>query len=203
MQGIQKIKTVGGLQVDIDEKYVSATDYLYALNLEDEINANGYEIEDIVGGNAKVNTPTVGNIKLDIKVPDGVNTVLDAFESKLTNETYTFVHNSEGNHFIYRINGNKQPLLEMVCINKCLDFSDEQKYSISKNRVVLFTLKQSESDIKLGFGRTYLIWTTGIGEVKCLDIETSILTNSFQHPFYKIGNYQNSTNFHLAKIYFF
>lgn len=115
----------------------------------------------------------------DMQQPGGENYRVGSYYSKITNETYSWIYNTNGVHYVQRINGNG--LCEIV-YHGCLSLSADPKHSIEDwrayMRVDLFCNKVPGGKLK------QLIWTNGDADIGMLDVEASIATNFFTTPFF-------------------
>lgn len=178
-QSEQKIKLLSGIRTNVAEKFVSSSESRYVLNVERGLNNDGDSKDD---GNLGVNTPSPANRQLFVQLPEGINTRIESYESKKTNETYVFIHNSNSNHTIYRINGADNSV-QIVLTDPLLNFSLDPKYSMH-NRVHLFFNHNSFLEQENKIYRKYLTWTEGLNWQGCLDVETAIATNGFRTAYF-------------------
>jgi len=176
-QGLQQIKLLEGMNVDIRPQDIRPSESRYNLNLERSVNIKG----QVIGGNSGNNTPHPSNVAGTFEQPEGVNTTLYVFEAKKTNENYVFVHNSLGNHHIYRVNSDHST--QMVLMDPLLNFSLDPKYS-PHGRVYLYFNHNSFLETGNRIFRKYLVWTVGNNRQGFLDVETSIATNGFRVPYF-------------------
>jgi len=118
----------------------------------------------------------------DMQLPAGENHSPSSFYSELTNESYSWHYNSNGVHFISRINGDGQ--CQIVYVGECLELDADPKHDITQWRSIL------DVDFlcnKVPGGKLKrLVWTNGVGQINCLDVEASIATNNFTTPFFDI-----------------
>lgn len=87
---------IGGLDLDTDLHYIAPTDYVDARNTR-----NGY------GSTIGAIEPSGGNQEFSVALSPGVNETVLALEDKHSNSVVYFVHNSLGNHTIYRYYPNE------------------------------------------------------------------------------------------------
>jgi hypothetical protein len=146
----------------------------YILNSERSLNGDGSK-----RGSLGKTSPMVANRPAcDLDMPAGETYTDGKYYSKLTNETYDIKFNSNGVHFISRINGDGD--CEIVYHNPCLSLNAAPKYSIEDWRAYLKLEKLCANQ----HGK-HLIWVNGISEIGMLDVEASIATNSFTTPFFQ------------------
>lgn len=137
-------------------------------------------------GSLGKSTPLPSNyLACEIEMPAGENYVIGSYYSELTNETYVFVANTNNAHFIYRMNG--EGLCEIVndsdCLTSVFGVSPEvfnPKHSFEQWRVYL----RVEKICANRHGKE-LIFTNGLGNIGCIDVEASIATNSFTGDFFE------------------
>lgn len=109
----------------------------------------------------------------------GENYTVGKYQSKLTNELYSWVYNSNGVDYIQRINNNGE--CEVVYYDPCLQLSADPKHSIEQWRAFLKVEK-----ICANRHGKYLIWVNGTEFIGMLDTEAAIATNNFTTPFFNI-----------------
>lgn len=163
---------------DKDSKYLGLDEARYMLNTERNI-----------GGGARSNfgktTPLPANELLCETVLDsdsfGVVTsyAIGTYKSVLTNESYVFYYNPNGDDYIARVNADKT--CQIVYQGACLNFSPEPQHAIKDWRVYLKYDKFCAHQ-----GGKQLIWTDGLNEIGQIDVEASIDTNSFNTPFFDV-----------------
>lgn len=125
-------------------------------------------------------TPYKANSALcEMDMPSGENYSVGSPYIKLTNESYNFVYNSNGVHFISRVKGNGE--CEIVNYG-CLDLSvDPERYIAPEFRAYM----RRELVCPNRDGK-YLVWTDGSDfGIGYLDVEASIATNFFTTPFFE------------------
>lgn len=155
------------LNLDKSKKNLSAEECFFLLN--NEIN------NQTASGKS---TPMAANRPACSMVqPAGENYRVGSFYSKLTNETYSWVYNGNGVHYIQRIKGNGD--CEVV-YHGCLTLSANPINSIEDCRAFMWV----EKICRNRHGKQ-LIWTSGEGSViGQLDVEAAIATNFFTTPFF-------------------
>lgn len=158
--------------MDKSPKYLGENESFYLLN--HEISTNG--TKDSLGKS----TPIIGSYPgCEIDQPVGENYSIGGFESNLTKEDYDFVFNSNGSHYIKRINANG--ICEIVYHGDCLSLSADPKHSIEKWRAYM----KIDKLCKNAHGKQ-IIWTDGLNPIGQIDVEASIATNFFTTPFFDI-----------------
>jgi len=152
------------LQTDLSYKAVKPEESPYILNQERFLNANN---------SMGKRTPAIANEQFsDIDFPVGENYCVGAYESKQTNEIYSFHWNSNLQHSILR----HTEFTEIVYQGPCLELDEFPEHAITQFRVWVRVEKNKKCANRHG---VELIWTIGKGRIHCLDVEASILTDSF------------------------
>ncbi len=127
-------------------------------------------------------TPFSANNPLcEMDQPIGENYGSQTHYSQLTNEAYSWHYNSNGAHYIMRVNGNG--VCEIIYANddnQCLQVSADPKHSIEQWRSKLKLEK-----ICANRDGKYLMWTNGLNDIGFIDVEASIATNFFTTDFFK------------------
>lgn len=120
-------------------------------------------------------TPTRSNYPIDnVILPGGYNKNIGTFYSEITEETYQFNYNGDGNHGIYVIDGNSL-IWTKVIEDSALGFSDDQSAFIAPHRVKIRVIKNSKGDII----EKFLIWTDGNKWQGFISVVAAIKTNGF------------------------
>lgn len=192
MQGQNKIKPIGGINLDVDPKFLPPEVARYLLNVDRSISSTGGATKGSFGKE----TPTPGNTIVDggqifkwnytnqqlelWAPPAGLNTPIQYCESELTKEIYVLVHNSNNLHYIYRINGDTFKS-ELINQNILLGFRLDPKYT---PRAIVFFNKNSVEEANQKIFRKYLVFVDGNGTQKYIDVEASFLTESFSIGYY-------------------
>lgn len=114
-------------------------------------------------------------------MPSGENYNVLRHLSKITNECYYGTYNSNGVPFLSRLNGNGE--CQIVYEGDCLDFSPDPKHEVVDWRVDLDVNYQC-SQVPTGILKR-LVWVDGRDVIYCVDVEASILTESFTTPFFQ------------------
>lgn len=165
---IQPIK----MNMDISPKKLRPDEAWYLLNHERNLNPDG-----TLRGTLGKGTPMIANyMACELNMPAGENYRTGSFKSHLTNETYSWIYNHNGVHYIQRING--QGVCEVV-YSGCLKLSARPKNAIEEFRAYLIIEKLCANR----HGKV-LVWTDGIEDIGAIDVEASIATDSFTTPFF-------------------
>lgn len=167
------------LNLDKSPKYLSENESFYLINNEVSINPNGGANN---GASLGKSTPTPANEPAcEIEQPAGENYTVLKYHSIRTNETYSGVYNSNGVHYIQRINGDGK--CEIVYHGDCLKLSAAPRHSVEQWRGHMRIEKVCPNrDGK------YFQWVDGDGTNGYIDTEASIATNFFTTPFFQICN---------------
>lgn len=159
---------------DVDEKYLSSAQAFYLKNREFFINIHGAKFN---GQNLGKSTPVAANYPAcDLSMPGGENYSIGTYSCNITNEVYIFVLNSNKVSFIYRVNTTD---CDIVYDEPCYNPSAEPKNAITQWRVWLDVRQTCKN-----WAGKRLFFTDGIF-LGCIDVEASIITNSFTTPFFK------------------
>lgn len=121
---------------------------------------------------------TANHPACEMEQPLGENYAVKSYYSNLTNELYSFIYNTNGIHYIQRINGNG--ICEVVYHGECLKLSAKPEHEITQFRAYL----QVDKLCANRHGKS-LIWTNGDGPIGQIDTEASIATNFFTTPFFE------------------
>ena len=179
-----------GIDLDNDEVYISEARAAFIKNLTYEVNGNG-DAAIAEGANAGIFTPLESNTRLaNLTLPEGRNFCCGFYESKELAEGYVCGWNSNGNHFIYRINGRTGDC-QMVKIDKYFNFQLVPKYFISQTRCVLQTVSFFNKSTGKEETRKYLIITDDYNPQRFISVEDSIATNGFDpvlFPYFKTND---------------
>lgn len=126
----------------------------------------------------------------DFEYPPGNNHPIGSYTSKELNQAFWFTYNDQGNHSVHRINGSNQTI-DVVYVGPSLDFTLNPENFIHKGACWLEIINISDPDTDEEIYRTFLFFTDGVSDQKCICVEDSIATNSFDptlFPFFQ-GNY--------------
>jgi hypothetical protein len=160
------------LNLDAAKKYLKETEAAYLLNYDYN---NPSSVEKGV--------PLLANIPLcEMELPSGETHSIGTYSCELTNEIYSFEFNTNGIHFITRVNGDGicEVVYSNTDTNRCLNLSANPKHAITEWRAYIH-LEKSNCENRHG---VYLIWTDGLNDIGCIDVNASIATNSFSTPFF-------------------
>lgn len=157
------------VNLDKSKKYLTPTEAFYMLNRERNINGTG---------TLGKTTPLVANyLACMVDQPAGDNYNNGHCFSEETNELYWWTFNTNGVHYVGRLNGDGT--CQIVYDGDCLPLSAAPEHSIEEWRCELkhdrFCANQHGKQ---------LIWTNGEHEIGMLDVEASIATDSFRTPFF-------------------
>lgn len=193
----QKIIPHKGMDIDSDELYVQSEFATFLKNITYQVNdSDGKGIDE--GSNAGVFTPLEANYKAcNLKFPDGENHVVGFYESKEFSEGYVFVHNSNSNHFIYRINKDRGNC-ELIIETPCLNFQLNPAHFIGKTRCTLQSIAYLNNASKKEEVRKFLIFTDNFNTQRFISVEDAILTNGFdpiRFPYFNTGSDCDKCNF--------
>ncbi len=160
------------LNMDVDPKYLSEDASFYILNSERNLNG--------VTGTLGKTTPLAANeVLCELEQPGGENYSVGSHNAILVNETYDWVYNSNGTHYIKRIKGDGE--CEIVYHDPCLELSADPKHSVEQWRAGI----RLEKVCANRHGK-YLVWANGLENIGYLDVEAAIATNNFTTPFFNI-----------------
>jgi hypothetical protein len=160
------------LNLDKHPKNLTETESFYLLNFQNWVTKNTKKTGNLSKGNQfPANRPAC-----DMEVPAGENYAVGTYYSILTNETYGFIYNSNGVHFLSRINSVGE--CQIVYYGPCLPLSADPKRAITEFRCWM----KYDRTCKNRDGKE-LYFVTGEFE-GCIDVEASIATNNFTTPFF-------------------
>lgn len=161
--------------MDKSRKHLDATECFYLLNNERVLNQDGSK-----KGTIGSTTPMVANYPAcEMDQPEGDNPVVGKYYSALTNELYSWVYNSNGVHYIQRINGDGE--CEVVYAGDCpIPLKANPENEITQFRAYL----QLDKICSNRHGKS-LIWVNGDSTVGQIDTEASIATDYFSTPFFE------------------
>lgn len=164
------------LNFDKSPSSLSETEAFFLRNHERSLNNGNFKT-----GSIGDTTPVIANYKAcEMNKPLGKNYAKDGYWSELTGEMYTWVYNTNGVHYIQRINSSGEC---QVVYFGCLSLSADPKHTINQFRAYMSLEKICANR----HGKS-LIWTNGDGHIGCIDVEASIATNNFTTPFFNICN---------------
>jgi hypothetical protein len=161
-QKLAKKKPIEGVNTNVSNKLLKDTQARYMLNFERSANVKGM--------NEGMLTPVPANRYMQVLGLPVDSRSTGAFESKRTKEVYVWVYSASGHHTIYRVNPDLSS--QIVYQTQYLQLSPDPIHSI--RGAWLFYVN----------GNKYLVWVDGKNWQGFLDVETSIATNSFNHPYF-------------------
>lgn len=163
------------LNLDKSQKDLKETEAFYLLNFQNFVTKNQRKSGNIAKGNQlPANRPAC-----EMEHPLGESYAVGKYFSERTNELYSWVFNSNGVHWIQRINSSGD--CEIVYNGDCpIPLSADPKHSIEQFRAYL----QVDKICANRHGKS-LIWVNGDSVIGMLDVEASIATNSFRTPFFQ------------------
>lgn len=165
MQNTTGIKPIR-INTDVDSKYLKPTEALYILNQRRNLDGLG-----------KNHSLFANELVADVDKPSGENYCIGSFYSEPTNENYSFHWNSLGNHFIERISATS---VDIIANSNCLAFDIDPKHALTEFRA--YMIYDKNTDTARGIHGKYLVWTLGKGVINYLDVELSLLTDTFNLP---------------------
>ena len=120
-----EIKTLtGGLNQDVDVRFLQSGQYIDALNVRVFSSDNGSDgVVENVKGNTKKNALSGGGF---YTLPSGVNRCIGSVLDKVKNRVYSFIWNSQGSHVILSYNTETDTIDELVKDN---DYSGATTYN--------------------------------------------------------------------------
>lgn len=163
------------LNLDKHPSQLAPNESYYIQNQEISLGINAKSV-----GSIGKSTPYPTNfVACDMELPAGENYSVGARYEPLTNESYSWVFNSNGVHFISRVNGDGTC---QIVYHGCLDLSADPKRYIADWRANVTLEKVCPNRD----GR-YLRWVDGDEEASpwFIDVEASIATDFFTTPFFK------------------
>lgn len=160
------------LRLDVHPQDLKENESFYLLNFQNWVTLNTKKTGNISKGNQfPANRPAC-----DMQLPAGENYAVGTYYSVLTNETYGFIYNSNGVHFISRINNDGE--CQIVYYGPCLPLSADPKRMITQFRCWM----KYDKTCKNRAGKE-LYFVTGDFE-GTIDVEASIATSNFTTPFF-------------------
>lgn len=153
------------LNLDKSKKYLGRDEAFYLLN---------HDVLTVLGKA----TPKPANFPLcDLQKPAGENYSVGEYWSPLTRELYSWTLNSNGVHFIQRVNSEGE--CEIVYVG-CLLLG-----ALPRHKITQFRAFMKVDKLCANVHGKQLIWTYGEGPIYQLDVEASIATNYFDTPFFR------------------
>lgn len=137
------------------------------------------------GQNFLVLSPGRSNISIpNVLLPDGYNKNIGNFYSEVTQETFCFNFNINGNHGIYSVDGNELTWTKII-IDPELNFRDDQEAFIADHRVKLRTVTDKNGVVV----EKFLTWTDSKNWQGFINVMAAIKTDGF-----------NASLFHYWKL---
>lgn len=144
--------------------YVGATDEYQGIN---------------EGKNLQKEKPLLANeLYVNIALPAGDNYCVGAKGFAVTSEVYVMGWNSQGNHFIYRLNCSTREF-EMVKVDPCFNFQKKPRHFMGESQITLTTIPLVNPETGVEFIAKELKWTDGFNYQGYLRVDDSIATNGF------------------------
>lgn len=190
MQDTSKILPLT-LNLDSAFNKLSPTQTFFKRGLENSFNANGGG--DIgtanpsgEGSNTEVLTPMRSNVAIpDALLPDGFNMNCGAGLSPVTQNTFVFNWNENGNHGIYMLSGNTAKWFKII-VDPKLKFSNDPKAYIAEHRINLRLVYDETGAVT----EQYLFWTDGQVWQGFISVNAAIQTNGFDTSLYPYWSLQ-------------
>lgn len=186
----QGIVPLLGVDLNTDESYIGERNAVFMRNLETKASNNSAAVTE-QGGNELAFTPLLGNEEvpdLPLTYPSEEYFPNGTFQHRERNHGYVMLHHINGQHVLYRINGNNgsvQKVFEGIELN----FQKDPRYFIHKvGRVVAFVFNRANPKTGLNEEITQLVFTDGYQDVFSLFVEDCIATNGFDaqlHPYFQ------------------
>ena len=164
------------MNMDKSNKNLGFEECFFLLNNERYLNQEGSK-----KGTLGETTPAVANMPAcEMEQPQGENNNAGEFYSKLTNELYSWVYNTNGVHWIQRINGDG--ICEIVYDNEDCPLPIKPNPS---NKITQFRAYLQLDKLCANRHGKSLIWVDGDATIGQIDVEASIATDSFRTPFFE------------------
>lgn len=184
VQGIKPYK----LELDASETLRDEFNAQFIGNIRYTLNTNAQSGEagnpSNQGGNIGIGTPIQTLDPLcEITLPDGDNICTGAYQSVKTQEIYYEVWNSESEHSIW-VYGTEAGVCRKVYQGVCLNFQFPSQYHIPEHRAALFVVYDSDENGNQVIRSKFYRFTDGFNPQRFIDVETSILTDSFNAALY-------------------
>lgn len=174
------------LVTDKNESQVNPDEATFLKNYRVSINKNQNN-DAQEGGNFGVGTGYTSNQRaaVELLLPAGINTKVLDKEIVVLNQVYIGYWNSNGNHGIYRINGNDNTA-EIVIVDSRLNFSDDPKHSIPEHRVSATILYNSTDENTRSIKEIIFQYTDAFNWQRWININACIGTGGFKTSYYKV-----------------
>jgi len=173
-----------GVDIDIDPTLIKSEKAFFLKGIETDWVINGGQ-----GQNAKKLKPAESNyLYCSINLPEGVNMLIGYHYHSESNEGYCIVHNSNGNHLIYRIRGIDQTA--EVVYRFCKNFegiTNNPKDFFNEGRIAIKSFCKIKSNGDKELVKFLYLVNSKIENLQIV-VEDSIQTNSFTTPFFTSKN---------------
>jgi len=190
-QKTQKNIALKGMDLSLDESYM--TDEVarfikgWTYLLSDNANIKGADIDGgfDIGANKYVFVPNKSNelFSTPINFPPGDNRSIKGGFVPETGKYYSMIWNSNGDHSIWELDGNKRTV-KMVLTNKCLNFQYDPKHFISNTRFTYSTYTFTSKKDNTEQIRTIIFFVDGFNRDRQIFVDDAIATKGFTHPFF-------------------
>lgn len=184
----QKLLKAKPVYVDTDtaDKKIGPGAAAFIKNYRNNFNKNSSGTE---GGNFGVGTP-LQSTQQTVKVilPAGINKRIGGKEFEETNEYYFNNWNSNGNHGIYKINGNDLSCDEII-VDPLLDFSLDPRYQLSPDRIALNIIYLTDDSGNKTIFEKFYVFTDKNNWQRWINVQAGIATNGFNEtdfPYFKV-----------------
>jgi len=166
------------VNTDTNEALLKPSEASYLKNYRISFNKNqGQGNQE--GGNFGVGTPYNSTEKaVNLLMPAGKNKCVGSKEILETNELYYFNWNSNGNHGIYRINGDTRTA-DIVMVDPKLNFSRDPKHFIAGHRVALKVIYQADETQSKKIKEMFLMFTNGDNWQYWVNVISAVKTQGF------------------------
>lgn len=169
------------VNTDLSFNYFDEFTCAFLKNLTANTGSNNIIGSNTNGENAAVLKPFQSNeiyCNLQNEPDPGSNFCVGAKGFPQVNRVYVMAWNPNGNHFVYRINGDTRTC-EMVKIDPCFNFQLDPKYFIHDMGMDLEVFTLVDPDTGTELKKEELTWTDGFNPQGFLRIQDSIDTNGF------------------------
>jgi hypothetical protein len=128
----------------------------------------------------------------DLVLPDNPedNFPIGHYDSKETREVYVFIHNKNGNHAIYRLNGSNATY-DIIYQGVELNFQLTPEHFIHQGGAYLEVIYLTNPQTGNKERRSFLMFTDGYGDQRQICVEDAIATNGYDPNLFThfAGNY--------------
>lgn len=186
----QKIIPYKGIDLDSHELNIDEMKAVFIRNLS-YLAGDNNRISQDEGSNAYNFSPIEALVKYSlIPLPAGTNKCVGFHYAPEVNQAYIFGHNSNGDHFIYRIKGD-DGTSEMILISPCLNFQNEPSNYIAKGRATHQLACRFNKNTGKEETVIYLIFTDNFNPQRFIPVDDVIATNGFDpvsFPYFNVNN---------------